>query len=65
MSPQHQGSGSEGSGGGGGGGKNDHGAVDNNVADMAAWGGGSWHYMWSEEQIKHFAYLIRSGEGKW
>jgi hypothetical protein len=28
-------------------------------------GGTGRHYMWREEQIKQFAYLIRSGEGKW
>jgi hypothetical protein len=35
-----------------------------NVADIAAGGAGGGHYMWREEQIKQFAYLIRSGEGK-
>jgi hypothetical protein len=64
MSPQHQVCGGGGSNRGGGGSKNDHGATDNDVADVAAGGGGSWHYMWREEQIKQFAYLIRSREGK-
>jgi hypothetical protein len=64
MSPQHWGGGGGGSGKGGGGGKNDRDAVDNDVADVAAGGGGSWHFMWREEQIEQFAYIISSGEGK-
>ncbi len=64
MSPQHWGAGGGGSGGGGEGGKNDRGAADDNVADVAAMGGGGRNFMWREEQIKQFAYLIRSGEGK-
>jgi hypothetical protein len=47
-----------------GGGKNDRGAADKDIADMAARGGGGQHYMWRKEQIKQFVYLIRSGEGK-
>jgi hypothetical protein len=62
MSPQHWGGGSRGSGRGGGGGKNDCGVADEDVADVAAGGGGSWHFMWREEQNGQFAYLIRGGE---
>jgi hypothetical protein len=62
MSPQHWGGGGGGSSGGGGEGKNDCGAADEDVTDMAARGGGSRHFMWREEQIKQFAYLIRGGE---
>ncbi len=62
MSPQHWGSGGGGSSGGGGEGKNDCGAADDDVTDMAARGGGSRHFMWREEQIEQFAYLIRGGE---
>ena len=58
MSAQHWG------GGGGGGGKDNGGVVDDNVADAAAGGGGGRHYMWREEQIEQFVYLIRSGEEK-
>ena len=58
MSAQHWG------GGGGGRGKNNGGVVDDNVADAAAGGGGGRHYMWREEQIEQFVYLIRSGEEK-
>jgi hypothetical protein len=64
MPPKHWGGGNGGSSRGGGGGKNNHGMADNNVADVAAWRGGGRHYMWKEEQIEQFAYLIRSGEGK-
>jgi hypothetical protein len=49
---------------GGRGGKNDHGVAHNDVADVAAGGSGGRHFMWREEQIEQFAYLIRSGEGK-
>jgi hypothetical protein len=62
MSPQHWGGGGGGSGGGGGEGKNDCGATDDDVADVAAGGGGIRHFMWREEQIEQFAYLIRGGE---
>jgi hypothetical protein len=64
MSPQHWGGGSRGSGGGGQGGKNNRGVADEDVADVAAEGGGGRHYMWREKQIEQFTYLIRSGEGK-
>ncbi len=53
-----------GSGGGGGGDKNDRGVADNEVADVAAGRGSGRHYIWREELIEQFAYLIRSGEGK-
>jgi hypothetical protein len=62
MSPQHWGGGGGGSGGRGRGGKNDRGATDNNIADMATRGSGGQHFMWREEQIKQFVYLIRGGE---
>ncbi len=62
MSPQHWGSGGGGSGGGRGGGKNDHGVADEDVADVAAGGSSGRHFIWREEQIKQFAYLIRGGE---
>jgi hypothetical protein len=64
MSPQHWGGSGGGNGGGGRGGKNDHGTADDNIKDAAAGGGSGWHYMWREEQIEQFVYLIRSGEGK-
>jgi hypothetical protein len=64
MSPQHWGGGGGGSGGEGGGGKTDRGAADDNVADVASGGGGGRHFLWREEQIEQFVYLIRSGEGK-
>jgi hypothetical protein len=64
MSPQHWGGGGRGSGGGGRGCKNDRGTVDEDVADVAARGGGRRHFMWREEQIEQSMYLIRSGEGK-
>ena len=54
---QYQGGGG---GGGGEGGRNNNGSVDGTSA--AAGGGG--HYMWREEQIDQFVYLIRSGEEK-
>jgi hypothetical protein len=62
MSPQHWGHSGGGRGGGGGGGKNDRGTADDDVADVAAGGGGSRHFMWREEHIKTFVYLIRGGE---
>jgi hypothetical protein len=49
---------------GGGAGKNDGGAADDSVTTAATGGGGSRHYMWREEQIEQFVYLIRSGEEK-
>jgi hypothetical protein len=64
MSPQNWGGDGGGSGRGGGRGKNDCGGVDDNVTSVAAGGGSSRHYMWREEQIKQFAYFIRSGEEK-
>jgi hypothetical protein len=42
---KHWGGGGGGNSGGGGGGKNAHGAVDNDVADVATRGGGSRHYL--------------------
>jgi hypothetical protein len=62
MSPQHWGGGGGGSGRWGRGGKNDRGAADYDVADMAARGGSSRHFMWREEQIEQFVCLIRGGE---
>ncbi len=62
MSPQHWGGRGGGSGRGGRGGENDCGAADDDVADVAAGGGGSRHFMWREEHIEQFAYLIRGGE---
>jgi hypothetical protein len=47
---------------GGRGGKNDRGAADDDVADVAAGGGSGWQFIWREEQIKQFAYLIMGGE---
>ncbi len=38
--------------------------ADDNIADVVAGGSGGRHFMWREEQIEKFAYLIRSGEGK-
>jgi hypothetical protein len=62
MSPQHRGGGGGGSSRGGGGGNNDRGVAEDNVADLAAGDGSSWHFMWRGEQIKQFAYLIRGGK---
>jgi hypothetical protein len=45
MSPRHWGGDGRGSGGGG---KNDHGAVNKDVANVAAGGGSVRHFMWRE-----------------
>ncbi len=62
MSPQHWGDGGGGSNGGGREGKNDCGAADNDIPDVAAGRGRRPAFMLREEQIEQFAYFIRGGE---
>jgi hypothetical protein len=64
MSPQHWGGGGRGSGRGGRGDKNDHGAADNNVADVATGGGQrpALHVEGGADQTVHVPHQIRGVE---